>query len=53
MGEVKCVWIIHATCVEGPLWIEAELSLLFLDIYGQMLHWYHEYKGVQRSWELE
>ena len=33
--------------------MEAEQSLFFVDIDGQMLHCYEKYTGVPRSWELE
>ena len=37
-GELECVWQVRATCGEGPLWIEAEQSLYFVDIDGKTLH---------------
>ena len=52
-GELECVWQVRATCGEGPLWIEAEQSLYFVDIDGKTLHCYGEKTGAQRSWELE
>ena len=34
VGELECVWEIQATCGEGPVWIESEQSLYFVDIDG-------------------
>ena len=53
VGEVECVWEIQTTCGEGPLWIESEQSLIFVDIDGQSLHCYEENSELKRSWELE
>ena len=39
-GELECVWQVRATCGEGPLWIEAEQSLYFVDIAGKTMHCY-------------
>ena len=52
-GELECVWQVRATCGEGPLWIEAEQSLYFVDIDGKTMHCYGEKTGSLRSWELE
>ena len=52
-GELECVWEVQATCGEGPLWIESEQSLYFVDIDGQKLHCFKEENGLQQSWPLE
>jgi len=53
IGELECVWQVSAVCGEGPIWIEAEQSLYFVDIDGHKLHCYNEKTGMKRSWELE
>ncbi len=51
--ELECSWDVRATGGEGPLWIEAEQSLYFVDIDGQKLHCYEETSNARRSLELE
>jgi len=53
VGELECVWDLQATCGEGPVWIESEQSLYFVDIDGQKLHCFREEKGSKQSWSLE
>ena len=53
VGELECIWEVRATCGEGPLWIEAEQSLYFVDIDGQKLHCYEETSNARRSLKLE
>jgi len=53
VGELECIWEVQAICGEGPLWIEAEQSLYFVDIDGQKLHCYEETSNARRSLELE
>ena len=52
VGELECVWEAQALCGEGPLWIESEQSLYFLDIDGQKLHRLGEASTERRTWEL-
>jgi len=51
--KLECVWKVGAICGEGPIWIESEQSLYFLDIDGKKLHCFEEESGGRRSWELE
>ena len=53
VGELECVWEIQATCGEGPVWIESEQSLYFVDIDGQNLHCFREKNSSSQSWSLE
>ena len=52
-GELECVWEVQATCGEGPLWVESEKSLYFVDIDGKKLHCFNEENGSRKSWPLE
>ena len=53
VGELECVWEVKATCGEGPVWIESEQSLYFVDIDGQKLHCFREENSSIQSWPLE
>lgn len=57
VGDLECVWKIHAVCGEGPIWIKRNTSrkqlLFFLDIDTKMLHCYEEETCGKYSWELE
>ena len=53
VGDLECVWEIQATCGEGPLWVESEQSLYFVDIDGKNLHCFKEGSGSRNSWPLE
>ncbi len=53
VGEFECVWQLQAVCGEGPVWIESEQSLYFVDIDGQKLHCFNENNGSRQSWPLE
>ena len=53
VGELECGWEIQATCGEGPVWIESEQSLYFVDIDGQKLHCFREENSSSQSWALE
>ena len=52
VGQLECVWETQAICGEGPLWIESEQALYFLDIDGQKLHRYSAGAKTRRTWEL-
>ena len=52
VGKLECVWQVGAICGEGPIWIESEQSLYFVDIDGKKLHCYQENTGIKRTWEL-
>ena len=53
VGELECVWEVQAICGEGPLWIEADQSLYFVDIDDQKLHCYKETSNARSSLDLE
>ena len=35
VGKLECVWKVGATCGEGPIWIDAEQSLILLILMGK------------------
>ena len=53
VGELESVCEVQATCGEGPVWIESEKSLYFVDIDGQKLHCFREKNSSSQSWSLE
>ena len=53
VGKLECVWQVGAICGEGPIWIESEQSLYFVDIDGKKLHCYNAESEVKRSLDLE
>ena len=52
VGELECIWEVQAICGEGPLWIEAEQSLYFVDIDGQKLHCTRKHQTLGTIWNL-
>ena len=52
VGKLECVWQVGAICGEGPIWIESEQSLYFVDIDGKRLHCFCEKTGSKSSFEL-
>ena len=53
VGKLECVWGVKATCGEGPVWIEPDQSLYFVDIDEKKLHGSNERIGTRESWPLE
>ena len=53
VGELDCVWEVQAKCGEGPVWVESEQSLYFVDIDGQKLHCLRDENSSSQSWSLE
>ncbi|GBQ87858.1 transcriptional regulator [Acetobacter nitrogenifigens DSM 23921 = NBRC 105050] len=45
-----CVWDLRAELGEGPIWIEADKSLYFVDILGRAVHRYDPATGRSASW---
>ena len=46
----RCVWDLKADLGEGPVWLERERSLFFVDIVGRRLHCLQPDTGDRRSW---
>lgn len=46
---VDCVWDLRAPLGEGPVWVERDQALWFVDIKGRRLHRYDPASGDRRS----
>jgi len=53
MIDLKCVWNEQAILGEGPLWVERENSVYWMDIVGKKLHRYGLTDEVRRTWTFE
>lgn len=49
--EVKPVWTLEAELGEGPVWVERDRSLWFVDIKKHKIHRYVPLDGTKRSWD--
>ncbi len=48
--EPRCIWNLTAELGEGPVWLEREQSLFFVDIVGRRLHRLRPDTGDRQSW---
>lgn len=51
MTEPQSVLDVQATLGEGPVWVEREQALYFVDIKAHRVHRFHPQSGDHRSWE--
>jgi len=49
-GEPKSVWTLAAELGEGPVWVERDRALWFVDIKKHHIHRYDPNDGSKRSW---
>jgi len=49
-GEPQVAWNLAAELGEGPVWVERDSALWFVDIKKQQIHRYHPANGEKRSW---
>lgn len=49
--EPKPVWNLEAELGEGPVWVERDRSLWFVDIKKHQIHRYVPLDGMKRSWD--
>lgn len=47
--DVQCIWAVAAELGEGPVWVEREKALYFVDILGRAIH-RRQANGQCRSW---
>src|SRR5438270_4608820 len=50
-GEPRDVWDLAAELGEGPVWVERDRALWFVDIKKQTIHRYSPDDGSKRSWD--
>jgi sugar lactone lactonase YvrE len=52
MNPARCVWPAGALLGEGPVWIEAEQSLYWVDVKAPAVHRFVPESGERRSWPM-
>jgi xylono-1,5-lactonase len=50
-GEPQSIWSLGAPLLEGPVWVEREAALWFVDIKSQKIHRYDPANGDKKSWD--
>jgi D-xylonolactonase len=50
-ADPRVVWEVEALLGEGPVWVERDSALWFVDIKKQQVHRYDPASGAQRSWD--
>lgn len=50
MSSVRPVWELGAELGEGPVWVERDCALWFVDIKGRQIHRFDPSDGSKRSW---
>lgn len=50
-AEPKVAWALEAELGEGPVWVERDSALWFVDIKKQQIHRYDPETGDKRSWD--
>ena len=53
MKNVQTVWEIRAVLGEGPLWVEAENAVYWVDIMSNKVHRYALADGVKTTWTFD
>ena len=53
MSEVQLVWEIRAVLGEGPIWVEAENAVYWVDIMSNKVHRYALADGAKTSWTFD
>ena len=51
LSEPVSVWQLGAPLLEGPVWVERDWALWFVDIKGHKVHRYDPASGDRRSWD--
>jgi xylono-1,5-lactonase len=51
MAEPESVWSVGAELGEGPVWVERDRALWFVDIKRQKIHRFDPASGAKRSWD--
>ncbi|MDE2820781.1 MAG: SMP-30/gluconolactonase/LRE family protein [Chloroflexota bacterium] len=53
MSAVKLAWEIPAQLGEGPVWVEAENAVYWVDIYRNQAHRYSLADGAKKTWTFD
>ncbi len=53
MSEVQLVWQIPAILGEGPVWVEAENAVYWVDIFSKKVHRYALADGEKTTWTFD
>ena len=53
MSEVQLVWEIRAVLGEGPVWVEAENALYWVDIMSNKVHRFGLADGAKTTWTFD
>ncbi len=53
MSEVQVVWDIRAVLGEGPVWVEAENAVYWVDIMSKKVHRYALAEGAKTTWTFD
>lgn len=53
MLDLKCVWEAEASLGEGPLWVEHENAVYWVDIFSNKVHRYSLADGARKTWTFE
>jgi sugar lactone lactonase YvrE len=51
MSEPQSVWSVGAELGEGPVWVERDAALWFVDIKRQKIHRFEPASGARSSWD--
>lgn len=51
ISEPASVWALGAPLGEGPVWVERDAALWFVDIKGHKIHRFDPASGEKRSWD--
>lgn len=53
MSEPQAIWEIEALLGEGPLWVEQENAVYWVDIFNNNVHRYSLTDGEKKSWHFD
>ena len=53
MSDLKVVWEIQAVLGEGPVWVEAENAVYWVDIMSNKVHRYSLADGAKKTWTFD
>jgi xylono-1,5-lactonase len=53
MSNIECVWEIGALLGEGPLWVEREQAVYWVDIFSNTVHRYMLADGARKTWNFD